>query len=125
MRWLLAWLILATLGWCVQLDAQTTRDVDLSWTASTTTQVTGYNVQRSTSTSGPFTILNTALIAGTSYVDATAVVGSTYTYEVIAVAPACTPTSTTPCGSSAPSAPATTAVPAQPVAVVTVTIAIP
>jgi len=107
--------------------AQTTRSVDLTWSASTSSGVTGYNVMRATSTSGPFTTLNTSLVAGTAYVDTTAVVGSTYTYEVTAVAAACTPTTPvgTPCGSSVPSTPATTTVPPQPAVTVTVTIAVP
>lgn len=123
MKKLLLILILGTSA----LAAQTTRNVDLSWSASASTSVTGYNVQRATSTSGPFTVLNTAPIATTSYVDSTATVGSTYSYQVIAISPACT--SSTPvgtaCGNSAPSATATTTVPPTPTAVVTVTVVVP
>lgn len=107
--------------------AQSTRPVDLSWTASTSPGVLGYNVMRATSAAGPFTTLNTSLVTTTSYVDSTAVIGSTYTYEVTAVAAACTATTPvgTPCGSSAPSAAATTTVPAQPAVTITVTVAVP
>ena len=109
------------------LAAQTTRPVDLSWTASTSASVTGYNVQRATSPSGPFTVLNSAPITTTSFVDSTATVGSTYSYQVIAISPACassTPVGTA-CGNSAPSTASTTTVPPQPAVVVTVTVVVP
>lgn len=104
-----------------------TRTVALAWTASTSTGVNGYNVYRATSASGPFTLLNTALVTVTSYSDLSATVGQTYTYEVAAVAPACTPTTpaTTPCGQSPMSVPSTTTVPPQPAVTVTVTVAVP
>lgn len=105
----------------------TTRNVALSWTASTSTGVLGYQVYRSTSSTGPFTTpLNSALVAGTSYVDSTAVIGQTYTYAVTAQGAACTPTTPvgTPCGQSPP-ATATTTIPAQPAVTVTITVTVP
>ena len=59
---------------------------NLSWTASTTPNVT-YNVYRSTSSTGPFTTpLNSSPITGTTYVDTTVQAGQTYYYVVSAVA---------------------------------------
>jgi hypothetical protein len=54
--------------------------VALSWTAST--GATGYNVQRSTTTGGPYTVIGTA--AGASYTDTTATNGTTYYYVISA-----------------------------------------
>jgi hypothetical protein len=105
------------------------RNVDLSWTASTTTGVNGYNIYRCVTTCTPAigTPLNAALVTSTNYVDATAVVGTTYTYSVTAVAAACTATTPvgTPCGESALSTPATTTVPPQPAVTISVTISVP
>lgn len=58
----------------------------LSWTASTTPNVT-YNVYRAAASTGPFTTpLNAAPITGTSYTDTTVQAGQTYYYVVTAVA---------------------------------------
>ena len=59
--------------------------VDLSWTASTSSGVTGYDIYRSTTSGGPYTQLNTSLIAGTSYTDSSVVAGQTYYYVTTAV----------------------------------------
>jgi fibronectin type 3 domain-containing protein len=58
--------------------------VTLSWTASTSPGV-GYNCYRATSTNGPFKVVNTGLIASTSYVDKTVQSGTTYYYYATAV----------------------------------------
>jgi hypothetical protein len=58
--------------------------VTLNWTASTSSNVLGYNVYRSTTSSGPFTEIH-ALVAGTSYVDSTVSSGMTYYYVTTAV----------------------------------------
>lgn len=42
--------------------------VDLSWTASTSI-VAGYNMYRGKVSGGPYTKINTSLIAGTTYTD--------------------------------------------------------
>jgi hypothetical protein len=111
--------------------AQTTRNVDLSWTASATAGVIGYNVFRCTAPCTPsvtLTPLNGSTpVSSLSFVDATAVVGTTYTYGVTAVAAACTPTTPTSavCGQSIPSTPSTTTVPLQPAVTVSVTISVP
>jgi Abnormal spindle-like microcephaly-assoc'd, ASPM-SPD-2-Hydin len=58
--------------------------VSLSWSPSTS-DVSGYNVYRGTSSSGPFTRLNGALNANTSYVDQTVALSTKYYYATTAV----------------------------------------
>jgi hypothetical protein len=58
--------------------------VTLSWTASTST-VSGYNVYRSTVSGGPYTKLNSTLVAVTTYADTAVQSGQTYFYVVTAV----------------------------------------
>lgn len=58
--------------------------VGLTWNPSTS-EVTGYNVYRSTSSSGPFTKLNPSLNGSTSYTDNSVASGHTYYYETTAV----------------------------------------
>jgi fibronectin type 3 domain-containing protein len=71
----------------VALSGTGTHDVVLSWSASTTSGVTGYYVYRGT-TSGAesSTPLNASLVTSTSYIDATVQAGQTYYYVVSAVA---------------------------------------
>lgn len=64
--------------------AATTHCVTLSWTASTS-PVAGYTCYRSTSASGPFSVLNSGLISSTSYVDWAVLSGSTYYYYATAI----------------------------------------
>jgi hypothetical protein len=56
----------------------------LSWTASTSPNVT-YNIYRSMTSGGPYTKLNSSLIATTTYLDTTVQAGQTYYYVVTAV----------------------------------------
>ncbi len=58
--------------------------ITLSWSPSTS-QVAGYNIYRSASSSGPFSRLNSALDTGTSYVDNSVGVAATYFYATTAV----------------------------------------
>jgi len=58
--------------------------VTLSWTASTST-VVGYNVFRSTTSGGPYTLLTSSPVASTTYTDSTVQAGVTYFYVVTAV----------------------------------------
>lgn len=58
--------------------------VALSWVASTST-VSGYNVYRGTANGGPYTLVNTALVAGLSFTDSTVQNGLTYFYVATAV----------------------------------------
>jgi hypothetical protein len=61
-------------------------DVSLSWVASPTSGVTGYNVYRGTTSGGESsTPLNSTPINGTSYVDENVTAGITYYYVVTAV----------------------------------------
>ncbi len=57
----------------------------LSWTASTSTGVTGYNVYRSTVSGAGYTKINSSLVGGSTYTDATVVSGQTYYYLTTAV----------------------------------------
>ena len=57
--------------------------VDLSWNASQSSGVVGYNVYRATD--GSYSRINTALEATTSYTDVTVAAGTTYSYVVTAV----------------------------------------
>jgi len=54
--------------------------VTLSWTASTSSGVVGYNLYRGGQSGGAYTLLNTTLISGTSYQDTTVEAGQTYYY---------------------------------------------
>lgn len=60
-------------------------NVNLSWTASTSPKIVGYNVYRRTGTSGSFAQINSTLDALTSYNDTTVIDGQTYYYETTAV----------------------------------------
>ena len=59
--------------------------VTLNWTASTSKDVIGYEVYRGVHFGGPYTLLNLALVAGTSYKDATVQAGQAYYYVAVAV----------------------------------------
>jgi len=58
--------------------------VSLTWTASTST-VIGYNVYRSTTSGGPYTLITNSPVTGTSFSDTTVQAGVTYFYVVTAV----------------------------------------
>jgi hypothetical protein len=60
--------------------------VNLSWDASTSSDITGYNVYRSTTSGGPYSKINTGgLVASTTYADTTVATGTTYYYVTTAV----------------------------------------
>ncbi len=59
--------------------------VALTWTASTTSGVTGYDVYRGTISGGPYTLLNSSPTSSTSYTDTTVEAGQTYYYVATAV----------------------------------------
>lgn len=65
--------------------AQVAHSVALTWTASTTSTVTGYNVFRSTVNGSGYVQINTSLIPTESYTDATVQNGTLYYYVVTAV----------------------------------------
>jgi hypothetical protein len=71
----------------VALSGAGTHDVILSWAASTTSGVVGYNVFRGATSGGETaTPLNSSPLNGTTYTDATVQAGQTYYYVVTAVA---------------------------------------
>jgi len=64
--------------------APTPHSVALSWTASTST-VSGYNVYRGMVSGGPYTKINSSLVATVTYTDSTVQSGTTYYYVTTAV----------------------------------------
>jgi len=59
--------------------------VSLTWVASTSANVTGYNVYRGASPGGPYTLLTSTRVAGLTYTDTAVQAGQTYYYVVTAV----------------------------------------
>lgn len=59
--------------------------VSLSWTASNSSNISGYNVYRGSMSGGPYTQLNLSLVASTTYTDTTVLAGQTYYYVTTAV----------------------------------------
>jgi fibronectin type 3 domain-containing protein len=57
----------------------------LTWTASTSPNVAGYNIYRSTTLTGTYTKLNTSLIVGLTFTDGSSQPGQTYFYAGTAV----------------------------------------
>jgi len=54
--------------------------VSLSWTASSSSNIAGYNLYRAAVSGGPYTKLNSSLISGTTYTDSSVLAGLTYYY---------------------------------------------
>lgn len=65
--------------------AASSHSVQLSWMASSSSGVVGYNIYRGSSSSGSFAKLNSSTIAGLSFADSTVQAGQTYSYEVTTV----------------------------------------
>ncbi|MFZ0991874.1 MAG: choice-of-anchor D domain-containing protein, partial [Candidatus Sulfotelmatobacter sp.] len=59
--------------------------VSLSWIASTSPEVTGYNIYRKASVAGSYARINSKLDPDTNYTDATVIHGTTYYYATTAV----------------------------------------
>ena len=59
--------------------------VTLGWGASTSPNISGYNVYRGTASAGPFTKMNSSLITGMTYADSAVQAGQTYYYVATAV----------------------------------------
>jgi hypothetical protein len=59
--------------------------VSLTWIASTSPNITGYNIYRRTGATGSYAQINTVLDAATAYTDASVVDGQTYYYETTSV----------------------------------------
>ena len=66
------------------LASSPSHSVTLTWTASASSGVTGYNIYRSQTNGGPYTQLNSTAISGTSYVDTSVSAGQTYYYVATA-----------------------------------------
>ena len=62
----------------------TAHSVSLSWTGSTSS-VSGYNVYRSTSSTGTYARMNSSLVASTAFKDTSVASGTTYFYATTAV----------------------------------------
>jgi HYDIN/CFA65/VesB family protein/ASPM-SPD-2-Hydin domain-containing protein len=62
-----------------------THSVALTWNASTSTQIVGYNIYRARQAGGPYTQINTALDPSLHYLDYNVQAGYTYYYVVTAV----------------------------------------
>jgi hypothetical protein len=71
-------------GNCIT-DVPIAHSVSLSWTASTSSNVTGYNVYRGTQASGPYTKLTSSSMVAVSFTDSAVQAGQTYYYAVTAV----------------------------------------
>ncbi|MBV9180395.1 MAG: hypothetical protein JO356_03720 [Acidobacteria bacterium] len=69
----------------VTLTAPVAHHVDLSWTASVSSSVAGYNIYRGTQAAGPFTKINSSLDTATLYTDSNVVSGQTYYYTTTTV----------------------------------------
>jgi titin len=70
----------------VSLTGTGLHDVILTWTASPTIGVAGYNVYRGTTSGGESaTPINSAPINGTTYMDENVTAGATYYYVVTSV----------------------------------------
>ncbi len=59
--------------------------VSLAWTASVSSNISGYKVYRGTASGGPYTLLTGSLVSGTAYTDTNVTSGQTYYYVVTAV----------------------------------------
>jgi hypothetical protein len=68
-----------------QIQQWNSHAIQLTWTASASQGVLGYNVYRGTASGGPYIKLNSKLVPATSYVDITAQSGQTYYYVATAI----------------------------------------
>ena len=59
--------------------------VSLDWADNTESDLAGYVVSRSASAAGPYSVLNTALLTASAYLDSAAPAGTTVYYRVVAV----------------------------------------
>lgn len=59
--------------------------VSLSWTASTSLDVTGYNIYRGQASGGPYSKINSTLDSSTLYTDSSVASGQTYYYVTTAM----------------------------------------
>lgn len=70
----------------ITVDPTAQHIVDLNWTPSTSTNITGYNVYRGLISGGPYSKINTGgLVASTLFTDSSVASGQAYYYVVTAV----------------------------------------
>jgi hypothetical protein len=67
------------------VQQQSTHEVDLAWSSSTSSNVVGYNVYRSTISGGPYSILDAAPLVTDGFADSTVQSTTTYFYVVRSV----------------------------------------
>jgi hypothetical protein len=72
-------------GTCAIGNVPASHSSTLNWVASTSSNVTGYNIYRGTASGGPYTRVNSTLVAAVTYTDGTVQAGQTYFYVVTAV----------------------------------------
>jgi fibronectin type 3 domain-containing protein len=74
-------------GGSIMAPATSSHYVTLTWTASTTSGVTGYNVYRSNTTGEPYTKLTSTALGATTatYTDSSVIAGTTYYYAATAL----------------------------------------
>jgi hypothetical protein len=72
-------------GACIIGSGTIPHYVSLTWAASISPNVTGYNVYRATVPGGPYTKTNPSLVVGVSYSDSSVQAGQTYYYVTTAV----------------------------------------
>jgi len=71
--------------------------VSITWTPTTSSGVTGYQISRGTSSSGPFSVVGSVSGAATaSFVDTTVVSGQMYYYEIASVSGSTVGTNSSP-----------------------------
>jgi hypothetical protein len=82
-----------------QVNCRTNKnpEIEVSWTATSSTYATSYTIERATAGTGPYTSLGSVAIGKTSYTDKSASLtySTTYYYRVAAVYASWTATSTT------------------------------
>jgi hypothetical protein len=74
----------ALTGTCVT-GTGVAHSVTLTWTASSSGGVSGYNVYRGAASSGPFTKVTSAPVSATTYTDTAVAAGQTYYYVATSV----------------------------------------
>ncbi|MGH9735298.1 MAG: putative Ig domain-containing protein [Candidatus Acidiferrales bacterium] len=75
----------ATATFSITIAQGTAYSVSLSWTASPSSGVAGYNVYRTTQSGSNYVRINTAVVSSLAYSDGTVVDGTTYYYVLTAV----------------------------------------
>lgn len=72
-----------------QVNCRTNKnpEIEVSWTATTSTYASSYTVERATASAGPYTALGSVAIGKTSYIDKSVSLGysTTYYYRVTTV----------------------------------------